>query len=94
MCNICGIKLLIHFYMDNRSFIFCVCFCSQVVGNKAWISIASNFHIFRDVKLAKAKGLNNACGFASPSDNVLIVNYMVREMVGVVKDFVVGNFFR
>lgn len=54
--------------------------------------VTSNFHIFRAVRIAKAKGLHNACGIASPSDSVLIYNYMVREAVGVIKDFIVGNF--
>lgn len=54
--------------------------------------VTSNFHIFRAKLLAKAKGLNNICAAASPSDKILLVNYMVREAVGVVKDFVFGNF--
>jgi len=56
--------------------------------------VTSNFHIFRAKLLARAKGLNNICGAASPSDPILIVNYMVREAVGVVKDFIFGNFQR
>ncbi len=54
--------------------------------------VTSNFHIFRAKLLAKAKGLCNICGAASPSDSILLVNYMVREAIGVVKDFMVGNF--
>lgn len=54
--------------------------------------VTSNFHIFRAKLLAKAKGLCNICAAASPSDSILLVNYMVREAIGVVKDFVVGNF--
>lgn len=54
--------------------------------------VTSNFHIFRAKLLAKAKGLHNISAAASPSDSILLVNYMVREAIGVVKDFVVGNF--
>lgn len=54
--------------------------------------VTSNFHIFRAKLLAKAKGLHNISAAASPSDKILLVNYMVREAIGVVKDFVVGNF--
>ena len=56
--------------------------------------VTSNFHIFRAKMLARANGMNNICGIASPSDPVLFVNYMVRESIGVIKDFVFGNFRR
>lgn len=71
-------------------------FSLQYIDDKdAQVGIVTNdFHVFRAVKLAKAKGLNNACGIASPSDTILILNFMVRESVGIVKDFAVGNFFR
>lgn len=55
--------------------------------------VTSNFHVFRAKMLAKAKGLKDVSGIASPSDPILFVNYMVREAVGIVKDFVVGNLF-
>lgn len=54
--------------------------------------VTNNFHIFRAKLLAKGKGLTNVCGISSPSDNVLFVNYMVREAIGIVKDFVYGNY--
>lgn len=54
--------------------------------------VTSNFHIFRAKLLARAKGLGSISAAASPSDRILLVNYMVREAIGVVKDFVVGNF--
>ena len=54
--------------------------------------VTNNFHIFRAKLLARGKGLTNVCGIASPSDEVLFVNYMVREAVGIVKDFVYGNY--
>ena len=54
--------------------------------------VTSNFHIFRAKLLARAKGLGSTSAAASPSDRILLVNYMVREAIGVVKDFVVGNF--
>lgn len=56
--------------------------------------VTSNFHIFRAKLLARAKGLNHITGIPSSSDSILFVNYMVREAIGVVKDFVYGNFFR
>lgn len=59
----------------------------------AAIAIATNdFHIFRAIHLAKGKGLENVSGIPAPSDEILFVNYMVREAVGVLKDFLFGNF--
>lgn len=55
--------------------------------------VTSNFHVFRARMLARAKGLTNTSGIASPSDNVLFVNYMVREAIGIIKDLAVGNFW-
>lgn len=56
--------------------------------------VTSNFHVFRAKKLAAAKGLENVCAAAAASDPVLTVNYMVREAIGIIKDFVMGNFRR
>ena len=52
----------------------------------------NNFHIFRSKLLAKGQGLTHVSGIASGSDDVLFVNYMVREAIGIVKDFVCGNY--
>ena len=54
--------------------------------------VTSNFHIYRALKLAKAQGLTNVSGIASPCDSILFLNYMVRESVGIIKDAVVGNY--
>ena len=61
--------------------------CNAKVG-----IVTNDFHIFRAKLLARGKGLNNICGIPAPSDEVLFVNYMVREAVGIVKDFVYGNY--
>ena len=54
--------------------------------------VSSNFHIYRSIKLAKAQGLTNVSGIASPCDSILFLNYMVRESVGITKDAVMGNY--
>lgn len=54
--------------------------------------VTNNFHIFRAKLLARGKGLKNICGIPASSDKVLFVNYMVREAIGIVKDFVYGNY--
>ena len=53
---------------------------------------SSSFHIFRALKLANAQGLNNVQGLAAPSNKILLVNYMLREAVGITKEIVLGNF--
>lgn len=54
--------------------------------------VSSNFHIYRSIKLAKAHGLTNISGIASPCHSILFLNYMVRESVGITKDAVMGNY--
>ena len=54
--------------------------------------VTNNFHIARSRFLARHAGLNNTCGMPAESDHVLFINYMVRESIGIVKDFVFGNF--
>lgn len=54
--------------------------------------VTNNFHIFRAKLLAKGKGLKNVCGIPASSDEVLLVNYMVREAIGIVKDFAYRNY--
>ena len=66
----------------------------QYIENKdSLVGIATNnFHIARSRLLARHAGLNNTCGMPAESDHVLFINYMVREAIGIVKDFVFGNF--
>ncbi len=54
--------------------------------------VTNNFHIARSCFLARHAGLKNTCGMPAESDHVLFINYMVREAIGIVKDFVFGNF--
>lgn len=73
-----------------------ILFSMQYIKNKdAKIAIASNnFHIFRAVHIARAKGLSNVCGIPAASDEILFINYCVRESIGVAKDWLFGNFSR
>lgn len=54
--------------------------------------VTSDFHIYRAVRLAKAAGYENVCGIAAPSHPGLLINNMFREFMGIMKDFLVGNF--
>lgn len=53
--------------------------------------VTSDFHVFRSLKLAKAAGYQNVCGIAAESHLFFLPNNMLREFLGIVKDFLVGN---
>lgn len=71
-----------------------ILYSSELIKNKnAKVAIAtSNFHIFRAIHIAKAKGLVNVSGIPAGSDEILFINYCVREAVGIAKDWAFGNF--
>lgn len=53
--------------------------------------ITNNFHMFRALHIAKRQGIRNLCGIASPSGPIYVPNNVLREMMGIVKDFAAGN---
>ncbi len=53
--------------------------------------VTNNFHVYRGVKLAKAQGYGHVAGIAAPSHPLYLVNNMVRESLGIVKDTFAGN---
>lgn len=53
--------------------------------------VTNNFHVFRGVHIARHYGIKNVCGISADSNVVFLLNNMVREFFGVVKDLVVGN---
>lgn len=53
--------------------------------------VSNNFHVFRAVKIAEKAGYRNVCGIAARGEPFLQINNMVREFLGVMKDFLVGN---
>lgn len=69
-------------------------YSAELIDNRdSVVAIATNnFHVRRSRLLAAHVGLKNTYGLPAPSDKVLFVNYMVREAIGIVKDFVAGNF--
>ncbi len=70
-----------------------ICYSKSLMEDEnASVAVVTNgFHIFRSVSIAKKQGLADIQGLAAPTDPILIANYYVREAVGVLKDFVVGN---
>ncbi len=53
--------------------------------------VTNNFHIFRATHIAKKSGYADVCGIAAPSEFLMQANNMLREFMGVMKDFLVGN---
>ncbi|HHV09746.1 MAG TPA: YdcF family protein [Clostridiales bacterium] len=55
------------------------------------VIVTNGFHVFRAISIARKQGLPQAQGLAAPSDQILTLNYYIREAAGVLKDFLVGN---
>lgn len=53
--------------------------------------VTNNFHIFRATHIAEKSGYADVYGIAAPSEFLLQANNMLREFMGVMKDFLVGN---
>lgn len=53
--------------------------------------VSNNFHVFRATKLAKKAGYQKVYGIAAKGEPFHMLNNMLREFFGVVKDTVVGN---
>ncbi len=53
--------------------------------------VTSNFHVYRSVQLAKSSGFPGAVGICAPSGLFFLPNNMLRELLGILKDFALGN---
>ena len=53
--------------------------------------VTNNFHIFRATHIAEKCGYAKVYGIAAPSEFLMQGNNMLREFMGVMKDFLVGN---
>ena len=53
--------------------------------------VTNKFHMFRGVRIACKAGIVNVCGIAAESNPLYLPNNMVRESLGVAKDFLAGN---
>ncbi len=53
--------------------------------------VTNNFHIFRATHIAEKSGYRQVYGIAAPSELMMQGNNMLREFMGVMKDFLVGN---
>lgn len=68
-------------------------YSAEYISTKtAKICVVSNdFHLFRAKRIVNAQGLKNVSTIAAPSDEVLFLNYMVREYFGIIKDLFSRN---
>ena len=53
--------------------------------------VTNNFHMFRAMKLAKAQGLKNVCAIAADSNVLYLPNNVLRECLGILKDWAMKN---
>ena len=55
------------------------------------VLVTNNFHMFRAGKIAGRQGYQHVEGLAAGSYPGMLLNNLLREFFGVVKDFLVGN---
>ena len=53
--------------------------------------VTNDFHLYRAVRIARKQGLANACGIAAYSNRLYLPNNMLRECMGILKDWIFGN---
>lgn len=53
--------------------------------------VTNNFHLFRAVQIAKAQGLENVSGIAAGSNAFCLANNILRECLGVLKEWLFQN---
>ena len=59
--------------------------------NDRVVVVTNNFHIFRALSIAKKQGYLNVEGLSASTPLGSEPNNLLREFIGVVKDFFVGN---
>ena len=55
------------------------------------VIVTNNFHLFRSMSIARKQGLQNISGLPAGSRAWYLPNNLLRESLGVVKDFATGN---
>lgn len=55
------------------------------------VIVTNNFHVFRAVSIAKKQGYHTVQGMAASTHRGNLINNLLREFLGVLKDFLVGN---
>lgn len=63
-----------------------------IAKSNAKVAVVTNgFHVFRSISIARKQGLESVQALSAPSDPILFISYYVREVLGVAKDFILGN---
>lgn len=60
-------------------------------ANDRVVLVTNNFHVFRATAIARRQGYGRVEGMAAGSYPGMLPNNMLREFVGVMKDFLMGN---
>ena len=69
-----------------------IIFSEKLIDKEKKVAIVTNnFHLFRAMAIAKKAGYKNVYGIAAHSSPLYLPNNMLREFIGVLKDFVFGN---
>lgn len=55
------------------------------------VIVTNNFHVFRAVSIAEKQGYQDVQGMAASTHRGNLTNNLLREFLGVLKDFLVGN---
>lgn len=55
------------------------------------VIVTNNFHVFRAMSIAKKQGYSAVQGMAASTHRGNLLNNLLREFMGVLKDFLVGN---
>lgn len=69
---------------------FCAALYPELTGKSIGI-VSSDFHIFRALAIARKCGYSEITGIPARSVRLYLPNNMIRESVGILKDFLLGN---
>ncbi len=69
---------------------YCSSLYEDLSGSSVGI-VTSNFHIFRALSIAKKCGYTDIYGIPADSVVLYLPNNMIRESIGILKDFLLGN---
>ena len=69
---------------------YCSSLYEDLSGSSVGI-VTSNFHIFRALSIAKKCGYTDIYGIPADSVVLYLPNNMIRESIGILKDFLIGN---
>ncbi len=59
--------------------------------NSTFGVVTNNFHVYRAMQISKKISGRDVSGIAAPYGDTLLIHYMAREAVGILKDYIGGN---